>query len=398
MSDLFTLSASVRRTPAVSVQKTLGLAALGLVTLLTACGEEAAAPEAVVERPVKIFEVDENMGDEIRRFPATIEASKQAGLRFRVSGQLIELPAREGDVVDEGQLIAKLDPTDYQNALEDAQATFDNANRNFQRAKDLIESGSISQLDYDRMEADFRSSRAALAQAKTNLSYTTLRAPFRGRIAQRYYDNFEEVVGLADVVYLQDTDELDVIIAMPESVIRSVTAAEEERLTDTESVEESTAAQQVRAMASFEDYSDISFALEIKEVATRADPDTQTFKMTFSMPQPDEFTVLPGMTAQVEVDFTGLMANKDTITWVPARAVQADAQLSPRVFVLDPNTMEVHSRPVETGRMSANMIEVLSGLNGGEEIVAVGAAYLSEGMKVTRMRTGEQAIPRESDI
>ncbi|MEM1402307.1 MAG: efflux RND transporter periplasmic adaptor subunit [Pseudomonadota bacterium] len=398
MSDLFHSRTSKQLTPAFVAHKTIGLAALGLAALLTACGEDEAVPQALVARPVKIFEVDENMGDEIRRFPATIEASKQAGLRFRVSGQIVELPIREGDVVDEGQLIAKLDPTDYQNALEDSQATFDNANRNFQRAKELIESGSISQLDYDRMEADFRSSRAALAQAKTNLSYTTLRAPFRGRIAQRYYDNFEEVVGLADVVYLQDTDELDVIIAMPESVIRSVTAAEEERLTDTESIEESTAAQQVRAMASFEEYSEISFALEIKEVATRADADTQTFKMTFSMPQPDEFTVLPGMTAQVEVDFTGLLVNKDTITWVPARAVQANEQLSPRVFVLDPDTMEVRSRPVETGRMSADMIEVLSGLIGGEEIVAVGAAYLSEGMKVTRMRTGEQAIPRESDI
>ena len=67
------------------------------------------------------------------------------------------------------------------------------------------------------------------------------------------------------------------------------------------------------------------------------------------------------------------------------------------MFVLDEENMVVRSRQVTTGRMSGNMIEVLDGLAGGEEIVEAGASYLSEGMRVTRMRTGEQAIPRESD-
>jgi multidrug efflux pump subunit AcrA (membrane-fusion protein) len=112
------------------------------------------------------------------------------------------------------------------------------------------------------------------------------------------------------------------------------------------------------------------------------------------MRQPEEFTVLPGMTAQVEVDFSDLLPS-DGVTWVPARAVQADARLSPRVFVLDELTMQVRSVSVETGRVSGDMIEVLAGLSGGEEIVAVGASYLSDGMLVTRMPGGEQAIPRE---
>ena len=149
-------------------------------------------------------------------------------------------------------------------------------------------------------------------------------------------------------------------------------------------------------MASFDDHPDTSFALTIKEIATQADTDTQTFRVAFSMPQPEEFTVLPGMTAQVEVDFAGLMV-KDSVTWVPARAVQADASLSARVFVLDEADMVVRGRAVTTGRMSGSMIEVLSGLQGGEEIVAVGAEYLSDGMKVTRLATGEQAMPREEE-
>ncbi len=372
----------------------VGLPALFLAMLLSACGEAPMEQVSAVSRPVKIFTVDTGVSDEIRRFPASIEASKQAELAFRVSGQIESLPVREGDVVEEGQIIAQLDPTDFQIALEDRQAAFDNAQRNFARASELIESGSISQLDYDRMEAEFRSTRAALTQARTNLGYATLRAPFKGRIARRYVDNFEEVLGKMRIVYLQDTDYLDVIIAMPESVVRSVSAGPSDDLNSI-SAEQSRAAS-IRAMASFEDYPSISYALEIKEIATRADPDTQTFSVTFSMPQPEEFTVLPGMTAQVEVDFSGLLV-KDSITWIPARAVQANAQLEARVFILDADTMRVNSSPVTTGRMSGDMIEIIDGLNGGEEIVAVGASYLSEGMQVTRLETGEQAIPREAD-
>ena len=364
------------------------------VVCVGACSEP---PEPVAKpdsRPVKLFTVDAGVGNEIRRFPATIQASKRAELSFRVPGQLAELPVREGDMVDKGQVIARLDPTDFEITLEDRKAAFENAERNFARAEELIGSGSISQLDYDRMEAEFRSTRAALSQAQTNLDYTTLRAPFRGRIARRYVDNFEEVIGKQKVVYLQDTDELDVIIAMPESVVRSVQATPEDELSAAAAEESAAAA--VRAMASFDDHPDTSFALTVKEIATQADTDTQTFRVAFSMPQPEEFTVLPGMTAQVEVDFAGLMV-KDSVTWVPARAVQADASLSARVFVLDEADMVVRGRAVTTGRMSGSMIEVLSGLQGGEEIVAVGAEYLSDGMKVTRLATGEQAMPREEE-
>jgi len=365
----------------------------GLTLFLQGCDDPPAENREPLSRPVKLFTVDAGIGDEVRRFPAAIEASKQAELAFRVPGQLAELPVREGDVVEEGAVIARLDSTDFEIALEDRRAAFENAQRNFSRARELIDSGSISQLDYDRMEAEFRSARAALAQAEANLGYATLRAPFRGRVARRYVDNFEEVIAKQRVVYLQDTDSLDVIIDMPESVVRSVTAGRAGEELGSGSIRESDATA-VRAVASFEDYPDISYALEVKEIATRADRDTQTFAVTFSMPQPDEFTVLPGMTAQVDVDFAGLLI-RENATWVPASAVQADAELEPRVFVLDPEAMRVRSRDVTIGRVSGNMIEVLSGLQGGEEIVAVGAAYLSDGMRVTRLATGEQAAPRE---
>jgi len=372
------------------------LPALLLVSLLlVAC--EGAPPEDLPApaRPVKLFRVDRGAGENIRRFPATISAHREAALSFRVPGTLEELPIREGDVVERGQLVARLDANDYALALEDRQATFDNARRNFERARELVDDGNISRLDFDRTESQYRSARAALAQAQNNLDYTSLRAPFDGRIARRLVENFEEVQAKQAIAELQDPTLLDVVIALPESVVRSVASSGDEVGSGVNAANSSAAG--VLALVSFDDHPDISFALELSEVATRADPDTQTFRVTFTMRQPEEFTVLPGMTAEVELDFTSLVADGAS-TWVPSRAVQADTALSARVWVFDAAQMTVHAREVEIGRLSGDMIEVRSGLEGGEEIVAAGAAYLSEGMAVTRMPGGEQAEPRDNGM
>jgi len=114
------------------------------------------------------------------------------------------------------------------------------------------------------------------------------------------------------------------------------------------------------------------------------------------MEAPTDFNVLPGMTANVTIDLSDVV-DKDSVKWVPVRSVQADSGLEPRVWVLEPESMTVSSQPVEVGRMSGRSIQILSGLEGGEEIVAVGAPYLSEGMRVTRMPLTEQAIPRDGE-
>lgn len=361
--------------------------------LLTACSREAEVPPPQ-SRPVKVFTV-EGPGDQaIRNFPGNVQASQRADLSFRVAGVLQEMLVKEGDNVDQGQLLARLDPTDFKIALEDRQATFDNAQRNFTRAQELIKDGNISKLDYDRMEANFRTARAALTQAQQDLEYTELRAPFEGTIGRREVENFEEVLAKQTIFRFQNVSMLDILIDLPESLVRSLRPASDDLETGPAAQR---ARQKVSAAASFEGRQGVTFPLSIKEVATKADPQTQTFRVTLSMPQPEEFTVLPGMTANVQVDFSRVIAG-DYSKWVPITAVQADSGLDARVWMLDPETMTVSSQPVEIGRMSGRRIEVTDGLDGGEEIVSVGAAYLSEGMRVTRMAKSEQAEPREDDV
>lgn len=372
---------------------TLGAAAVGLVLFsLVGCGsaEEVAPPPA--SRPVKLFLVQGGAADAVRTFPGRVDATQRAELAFRVPGQLQQILVREGDMAEEGQVLARLDPADYELVLEDRQATYDNSQSNFERGKELIVDGNISRMDYDRMEANFRSASAALSQAQKDLEYTVLTSPFRGRVAQRHVENFEDVLAKQTVFSLQDISQLDVIIDLPESVVRMV----RHDISDEGSIGTDETVSSISAFAQFEGRSSEQFPLRPKEVATRADDQTQTFRATFTMEAPTTFTVLPGMTTTVLLDLSRLMGS-ESVKRVPVRAVQADSGLEPRVWVLDPQSMTVSARAVTIGRMSRGMIEISDGLNGGEEIVAVGAPYLAQGMRVTRMAANEQAAPREGD-
>jgi RND family efflux transporter MFP subunit len=364
-------------------------------SLLWGCAKEETEITPPASRPVKTHTVDGGSAQATRQFPALVDAAQRAEMAFRVAGQLQEIAVREGDLVDKGQLIARLDPTDYQITVDDRLATFDNAERNFERGKELIVDGNISRLDYDKMEANYRTSEAALSQARQNLAYTEMRAPFSGRIARRLVENFEEVLSKQTVFNLQDTSALDVIINLPESLIRSLRGnANDSR--NAQEIDPGNDRAQLPAWISFADRPNTQFPLVIKAVATKANDQSQTYRVTFSMDSPSDFTVLPGMTASVSVDFSDVIAS-DGAKWVPVRSVQADSGLSSRVWVLDSLSMTVSSRAVTIGRMSEGRIEIVDGLQGGEEVVAVGAPYLAEGMQVTRMAATEQAIPRTDD-
>ena len=356
-----------------------------IVIALSSC--EKSVEEQVAEkiRPVKTVVIgDPGIGGE-RRLPGRIESARRVELAFRVAGTLKELPVKEGDEVTAGAVIAKLDDADFKTAFDDRNAVFTRTSADYKRAQELVKDGFISRVDFDKVESDFKSAKAALRQAKLDLSYTTLKAPFSGSVAQRYVQNFEEVKAKQPVIALRDLDLLDVKFNVPENlVIRLSEEGVDEEATD------------VPVYAVFDAAPDKRFWLSYKEAATRADPATQTFEVTYTLPAPDELEVLPGMTTTVTVDLTRYL-DSGSVFAVPVAAVVADPGLAPKVWVVNPDTMTVSSREVEVGMMEGNAIEVLSGLNGGERIVTAGAPFLVEDMKVRLLPDVEQAtdnLPR----
>jgi len=359
-----------------------------LVAALTACKK---APVEVVEpvaRPVKSMVIASPQGAGIRRFPGRVDSANKAELSFRVSGKVKSMLVQEGQRVEKDELLAELDDADFRLALKDSQAAWDRSKKDYDRATELVEGGSISRSDFDRIEARFKSDDAALEQARLNLEYTRLKASFAGTIAKRHVQRFEEVQAKAPIFSLIDESSLLVKFDVPENLILALPSASRQEAVG------SSETQVTRVWASFDTARETMFPLQFLEAATRADAKTQTFEVTFSLPKPEGLTVLPGMTASVTVNVPEL-GDGQLIYLVPVHAVSGNETLEPRIWVIDENTLTVHSREVSIGRVLGSSVEVLSGLESGSRIVTAGAAGLAEGMKVRLMQQTEQAEPRQ---
>jgi len=170
---------------------------------LTACSRPEPPPPPEVARPAKLFTVvgpDELM---MRSFPGEVKASDEANLAFRVNGKLVEFPANRGIQVNQGDLLARLDPSDYQAEVNQAQAQYDLAVAQFDRAAELVGRKLISQAEYDQRLALKKVRKSDLTRATNNRDYTQLFAPFDGVVARRLSENFESVAAGQVVLILQ---------------------------------------------------------------------------------------------------------------------------------------------------------------------------------------------------
>ena len=359
------------------------LAGILLPFLLTACTEEAPLPPPE-SRPVKTMLVGGDLAGDVRQFPGVVDAIQRADLSFRVQGKIIEILVREGDMVDKDQLLARLDPADYQIVLNDRKASFKTAEANFERAKQLLAKDAISKVDHDRIRAEYFTAKANLEAAEQDMKYTSLRATFPGYIARRHVENFEEVRRKQTVFTLQDISELEIKVDVPESIMIQLRRA----------IEPGKVTKPEREMyAVFNQIKDVKFPLTTKEVSTTADPNTRTFEATLKMEHPEGYNILPGMTATVFAEVLASERGDSLSVLLPVSAVVADTGKDPVVWVVDEATMTVSARPVTVGEMSTDSISV-TGVDAGQRVVTAGAAFMREGMKVTLLQTGEQPADR----
>lgn len=342
-------------------------ALLAVSLLLTGCGKEEVVEKVEVVRPVKIMTVQAGAVAPSHALPGTVRAARRSELSFKVSGPLVALPVEEGQLLKKGDLVAQIQKRDFQTALDEAKARNLEAEKQFGRYKELYAKKQVSRADYDSYRAARDVARAQLEDARNRLGDTSLRAPFDGVISRRFVENFQKVQAKEPIANLQDITQIEVLINVPELLMASLKKEKEARLVH----------------ASFEIIPGKEFKLTPKEFSTQADPATQTYQVVLVMDQPEEATILPGMTAMVTVR-TGQKdgATEQTII-IPAIAVMDAPGNEPFVWLLDKDQTTVHKAHVSIGRMegSANIF-IQEGLKGGETVIIAGITQLEEGMKV----------------
>lgn len=344
---------------------------VGVFLLGLACGDEPVAPEPVA-RPVKIIEFSDSSSGSNLEYPGEVSPATNAEVAFEVPGKLIDFPVTESQLVKKGDLLAKLDPRDYQALLDAAKASEGAARAEYSRMRAMFEKDVASQQQLDKAQREFGVFTAQVALAQKAVEDTMLRAPFDGTVARKIANDFDNVRAKQPIVLLQTGGSLEIVVNVPEKDYVGIQPG----LTIEERSERADAEVVLSAIP------DRSFPATLKEFSTAADPVTRTFAVTFSFAPPSDVNVMPGMTARLIIrGTTGLSIGAS----IPVQAAAEGSGGQTYVWVVDRESNEVHKTPVTLGTLTGRSVAVTAGLENGDLVVTSGVHQLREGMQVRRM-------------
>ncbi len=339
--------------------------ALIAISLLAACGEETATVAAdPTGRPVKLIEIQGSSDQRSTRYPAVIGAGTTADLSFQVGGVILELAVTDAQQVDEGQLIARLDARDFESSVSSAQASFANAEDEYQRAVRLAAQDAIATNVLEQRKTQRDVAKAQLDSAEKALTDSVLRAPFAGVIANVPVRAQQAITPGSSVATLINISQLKATVNLPASVVALVPTQEDRK-----------------AVVMLEAAPGVEIEATFREANLVADATSQTYAVTFSFTAPGDMLVLPGMNATVLLTSSG-NGNIDETVSVPLAAVQSDGE-GQYVWLVDGETMTVSRRNIVVAPGIGETVVVTDGLSAGDQIVGAGGAYLSSGVLVT---------------
>ena len=329
-----------------------------LPAILSACTAREPAPSDVtrkvkLERPARAPDFTE------RLFSGKVAEASGMNLTFRVGGPLECLPVREGDFVREGQLIARVDPRDYELQLSVAQARYEQHRSEFDRLTELKQRGSVSDNDYEKAAGGERMLAAQLQHARNQLEDTRLTAPFPGYIQSVRYREGEMADAGMPVATLLDVSAYTVEADLPLALF-------------------------VRR-DDFDSFwcrppllPDSLYPLQLTGYQVKAD-NSQLFRARFRLDPGADSRIAPGMPVGITVRLANGQLGALTL---PLSAV-FNEQGQTCVWIYDPATSTVRRREVVTGNLEAGgRIRITGGLSPEDEVVVSGVRALQAGQAV----------------
>lgn len=340
------------------------LAAIGLLAVLSGCGEqEPLAESKAVIRPVPIMAVAASDGISGLRFPGRVRAVQRAELAFNLPGRIIELPVQEGQQIEKGALVARLDAETVELQLASASAQYNKARTDYNRVQQIWQqSKAVAKAEVDQKRTAMEVARAQYLAAKKDVADMRLLAPFSGVVAKRQVENFSNVQAKQPIVSLQDTSDLEIVINVPERIVRSEPKS-------------------VAGVAVFADYPDQPLPVRLKSFSTEADSQTQSYEVVLALEPGFTLKVLPGMSVEVQPRQEAADTAIQKVM-VPLKAILSSAAGETQVWIFDSQTQVVTAKTVTLGQVHDADVEVLTGLQGGERIVTAGVSQLREGTQV----------------
>lgn len=363
--------------PALSRWIAVSLLSLALPAAASAQGAPKGPPPAVVVATIAVKDVAPTYS-----FIGHVQAVKSVQLLARVTAFLDKVDFHDGATVKKGQVLFELEKAPFQAAVQSAQAQLDKAQANFAqaqvaflRAQKLNTQGFEAQSNLDQARAtrdadaaDVEAAKASLAQAAINLSYTTITAPFDGRIGASTYDVGALVTPSSKpLATLNEVDPIHVAFAVTDRDLLTV----QQRLNQGAHQIAKTLTVSLR-LANGTQYGHPG---KITFINNAVDASTGTITLWATFPNPDNLLV-PGAFANVEVR----RAEPEKRPLLPVAAAQTD-QKGSYVLLVGPGN-KVQQQPVKLGRQVAQDFIVTQGLSGGEKVIVEGVQKVHPGQVV----------------
>ncbi|MDD5215593.1 MAG: efflux RND transporter periplasmic adaptor subunit [Methylococcales bacterium] len=341
--------------------------------LLMGCSHQEPETKSTI-RPVKVFRVGYNHLESATSYAGEVRPRFETTLSFRVAGKIIARPVEVGDFVKKGQVLAKLDVSDFQLAVQALQAQIksavadrDFAKEDLNRYRELLTQKVISPPDFDRHQTVYTNAQervaaleAQLKQTINQLQYTELAADRDGVVTTLAVEKGQVVAAGQPVVKLAQLDEKEIHFDIPEQRVADIKTE-----------------QQVDVTLWSDDKQKLK--AKIREISATADSASRTYRAKATLLDGQEQARL-GMTATVWVASDN--NNNQIIAPLSAIFTSQDQPTQQKVWLVDEANQKVNAVPVQIGVALADELTTVTGLNAGQLIVSAGVQRLKDGQTV----------------
>jgi len=342
----------------------------GLISVLVSCSEkkDQPPPPPRIVRVITIHLEGASLGGQAS---GVIQSRYNAQVGFLVGGRLVERRADIGMLVNQGDVLALLDSTDFKNKLTASQSQVTAAKSEIAQAapqearlRTLLRDGYTTQADYDRALRTLNVAKARLEEADANLrlaqdqvKYTTLVADTGGAITATGADPGQVVNAGQMIVQISQLDAREAVFSLSERGVAFVKPG-------------------LSVLVALQ--SDPSVAVDgtVREISPTADPVTATYAVKVALADaPDAMRLGAAVTGSVEV-------KGDVVAIIPTSALLQTGD-QPAVWVVAPEEKTVHRRLVKVTRFDTESVTISDGLKDGDLVVTAGINWLAEGEKVS---------------
>jgi membrane fusion protein (multidrug efflux system) len=323
---------------------------------------EAQANALANERPptnVVLLDVQPTTIRDRINLPGAIEPWTDLELLAKINGEVIEVPVTEGDKVTKGQVVARIDPADYQIALDAAKASYKMAYANLKRFEKLFEKRLIPKSEFEKNETQVQTTKAEMEKAELSLSRCTITAPMSG-VIRRLDAKKGLLLSIADpIARILEIDKVKAVIGIPESDVPFVRNIDTVELT-------------VQALNDLK--------IEGRKHVLAASPENiaRLYKLELAIDNPDGM-LLPGMFVRAEIVKKVAKASLS----LPLYTVITRNQ---EHFVYVEKDGLAERRPVELGILEDWKVQIKKGLIPGDKVIVEGHRNVEEGQKVNIVR------------